>query len=190
MDQPAHTTAEQRFAPSFSLKNKMIRLLWGMTWFALARLSPPPLWAWRRMLLRLFGAQVGENARVYGSARIWLPSNLTLGDDAMLGRNVHCYNQGAITIGRHVTVSWNATLCSSTHNIENPAFPLYVRPIVIDDEAWIAAEAFVGPGVTVGKGAVLGARGVAMRNLDPWGYYSGNPASLVKPRPVLERGGR
>ena len=80
-------------------------------------------------------------------------------------------------------ISWGATLCASTHDVENPAFPLVIRSVRIGAEAWVAAEAFVGPGVTVGEGAVLGARGVAMKDLDAWSYYGGNPAECLKPRP-------
>lgn len=100
----------------------------------------------------------------------------------MLGRGVNCYNQGVISIGEGTVVSWNATLCSSTHDFNDPAFPLVVRPIRIGSHSWIAAEAFVGPGVTIADGAVLGARGVAMRDLAGWALYFGNPATKVRGR--------
>ena len=101
----------------------------------------------------------------------------------MLGRGVNCYNQGLIAIGDRTVISWNATLCSSTHDFSDPSFPLVVRPIQIGADAWIAAEAFVGPGVTIADGAVLGARGVAMRDLAGWSLYSGNPATKIRDRP-------
>ena len=59
------------------------------------------------------------------------------------------------------------------------------RPITIGEQAWVAAEAFVGPGVNVGCGAVLGARGVAVRNLEGWTVYAGNPARPVGKRSFL-----
>ena len=172
-----------RHAPSFGLGNKLFRVAWGTAWLVLARFTPPPLHGWRALLLRLFGAQVGRRVRVYGSCRIWDPRRLTIGEGSVLGRSVHCYNQGQVTIGREVVVSWGATLCASTHDVEDPAFPLVLRPVEIADDAWIAANAFVGPGVRVGEGAVLGACAVAMRGLEPWTYYSGNPATALKPRP-------
>ncbi len=172
----------QRHAPAFSLANRLVRLIWSVTWLLLCRFTPPFFWAWRRTVLRMFGARIGAGARIYGSVRIWLPGNLDIGAGSMLGRDVNCYNQGQIDIGKDVVVSWHATLCSSTHNVEDPAFPLVCRPIRIEDQAWIAAEAFVGPGVTIGEGAVLGARAVAMRDLDPWAYHSGNPSKRLKDR--------
>lgn len=173
----------ERHAASFSLRNKAVRVAWSIAWTLLARFTPPPLHSWRCTVLRLFGAKIGARVRLYGSCRIWHPANLTIGDGSVLGRNVNCYNQGHILIGRDVVVSQDASLCASTHRVEERSFPLILRPIRIEDEAWIAAEAFVGPGVVVGEGAVLGARGVAMRRLEPWTYYSGNPAQPLKARP-------
>ena len=174
-----------RYQASFSLGNKLVRVIWGTTWLLLGRFSPPPMWGWRRLLLRAFGARIGRGARVYGSTRIWLPGNLTLGNGALIGRRVNLYNQGTIRIGRHSVISQDASLCASSHDVEHPGFPLVTRPIAIGDNVWIAAEAFVGPGVTIGDGAVLGARGVAMRPLEPWIYYSGNPATRLRDRPRL-----
>lgn len=171
-----------RHAPSFSLANRLLRVLWLIAWTGLCRFTPPPLWGWRRTVLRLFGARIGGGARIYGSTRIWLPSNLDLGPGAMLGRDVNCYNQARITIGAGTVVSWHATLCSSTHDFTDPAFPLVLRPIWIGRDAWIAAEAFVGPGVTIGDGAVVGARCAAMRDLAGWSVYSGDPATKVRDR--------
>ena len=182
---PATDATAARHAASFTLANRAARVAWGLAWLVLCRWTPPPLWGWRRTVLRAFGAQVGVGARVYGSTRIWLPANLALGEGAVLARRVNCYNQGHIAIGARAVVSQDASLCASTHRVEDPAFPLVLRPIRIGADAWIAAEAFVGPGVAVGEGAVLGARGVAMRDLDPWAYFSGNPAQFLKARPRL-----
>ena len=172
-----------RHAPSFGLANKAARVAWGAAWLLLGRFTPPPLWGWRRALLRLFGAQVGRGARVYGSTKVWLPANLALGNGALIGPRVRLYNQGAIVVGAHAVISQDASLCASSHDVEDPAFPLLTRPITVGAHAWIAAEAFVGPGVTIGEGAVLGARGVAMRDLGAWAYYAGNPAVRLKDRP-------
>jgi len=168
--------------PSFSLRNRLMRVAWNIGWLVLARWTPPPLHRWRATILRMFGATVGKGARVYSSARIWLPANLVIGERSVLGPRVRCYNQGRITIGDRVTVSQDASLCASSHDVSDPNFQLVLRPISIGDDAWIAAEAFVGPGVTVGEGTVLGARGVTARNLSSWSIYVGNPARHIKSR--------
>jgi putative colanic acid biosynthesis acetyltransferase WcaF len=168
--------------PSFSLSNRLGRALWNVTWALLASWTPPPLNRWRCFLLRLFGAKIGKGVRFYGSARVWHPANLVLEDGVVVGPGANCYNQGHIYIGYKATVSQGAHLCASSHDVNDYHNQLTLRPIRIEGYAWIAAEGFVGPGVTVGEGAVLGARGVAMRDLVPWTIYRGNPAAEIGKR--------
>jgi putative colanic acid biosynthesis acetyltransferase WcaF len=172
---------------SFSLGNRLFRAVWMVAWLVLARWTPPPLHGWRRLVLRAFGARLAPGARVYGSTRVWYPPHLTLGAGALIGPRVNCYNQGRITIGARTVVSQGAHLCASSHDISDPHFQLVVRPIVIGDGAWVAAEAFIGPGVTIADGAVIGARAALFRNAEAWGVYSGNPATWLKPRNLRDR---
>lgn len=167
---------------SYSFSHRLFRAAWWGTWLLLAAWTPPPLHGWRRMLLQLFGARMGKGARVYGSARVWYPPNLQMGDNAVIGWRVNCYCQGPITLGDHAVVSQFAHLVSSTHNIDRPGFQLETRPIHIGSHAWVAANAFVGPGVSVGEGAVLGACGVAVRDLPAWTIHAGNPARYIRDR--------
>lgn len=167
---------------SFTLKNRIYRALFSVVWLLLASWTPPPLRAWRRWLLRRFGARLATGANVYGSARIWSPANLTMGEYAAIGPRATVYSMGPISIGPYAIISQGAHLCAGTHDIEDPNFQLKARPIVIGERAWVAAEAFVGPGVTVGNGAVLGARACAMRDVAEWTVYSGNPAQALRER--------
>ncbi len=167
---------------SFSLGNRLLRVAWGVAWFVFARFTPPPLHGWRRLVLRAFGARVGQGARVHGSVRIWLPANLDLGCNCLIGPGAHLYNQGRISIGARAVVSQGAHICASTHDITDPYFQLVLRPVTIGDQAWIAAEAFIGPGVTVGDRAVVAARAALFENAAADGVYSGNPARLLKQR--------
>ncbi len=167
---------------SFSLGNKLHRVAWGLTWLVLARFTPPPLHFWRRLVLRAYGAKVGAGAMVYGSAKIWLPANLELGANATIGPGARLYNQGRIRIGARSVISQRAHICASTHDVNDPDFQLQLRPIAIGEQCWIAAEAFVGPGVTLADGAVLGARGALFKDAEAGGVYSGNPAVLIRKR--------
>lgn len=167
---------------SFSLTNRLTRVVWGLAWLVLARWTPPPFWAWRRIVLRAFGARIGKGARVYGSTRVWLPANLVLGDRALIGPGVYLYNQGRITVGAYSVISQGAHLCASSHDIRDPDFQLVLRPITIGTWCWVAAEAFVGPGVTMGDRSVLAARGALFGKAEADGVYTGNPAVFLKPR--------
>ena len=167
---------------SFSWGNRLVRVVWGMAWLVFARFTPPPLHAWRRLVLRAFGARVGRGARVHASVAIWLPRNLELGEQVLIGPGARLYNQGTITIGAWSVISQRAHLCASTHRVDDPDFQLECRPIVLGERCWVATEAFVGPGVTMGDGAVLGARAALFEDAAADGIFRGNPASLVRQR--------
>lgn len=144
---------------------------------------------WRIFLANLFGARVDSSCFLYGSARIWYPPYLTMARSATLGPEVNCYTMGRIDIGAFAVVSQRVFLCTGTHDIHSASFQIGARPISIGANAWIAAEAFVGPGVKVGEGAVLGARGAAFKDLSPWTVYQGNPAAAIKARTRFARSG-
>jgi putative colanic acid biosynthesis acetyltransferase WcaF len=170
-----------RRARKWTPRELLVRAAWGLA-HPLFAWSPRPLWAWRRALLRLFGARVGVEVHVYPTVRIAIPSNLTIGDYSAIGDRAQIYDLGPITIGRRVTVSQNAHLCAGTHDHRDHAFPLLKPPIVIGDGAWICADAFVGPGVTIGCNSILGARSVAMRSIPDDVVAVGYPAKVIGPR--------
>ena len=165
-----------------SLRNRMGRALWGAVWCLLFRPSPRPLHAWRRALLRLFGARLGRGVRVYASARIWAPWHLTMGECSVLGDAVDCYAVDRIDIGAHSVVSQYTFLCTATHEVDRPGFPLVTAPIRIGCRAWVAAAAFVGPGVTVGDDAVVGARAAVFKDVAAGSIVGGKPAKLIRMR--------
>jgi putative colanic acid biosynthesis acetyltransferase WcaF len=168
--------------PSFSLKHRLVRVAWTLAWTLLAAWTPAPFHAWRRVLLRLFGARIAPGAHIYPSARIWYPPDLDMGPFSCLGPRVDCYSMAMISLGAYATVSQDAKLCAGSHDIADPNCQLVARPIVIGEQAWIAAGAFVGPGVTIGAGAVLGAQAVAFTDLPEWTVHIGNPAVFLKKR--------
>lgn len=173
---------------SFTMRLRLERAAFLVCWALLAAWTPPMLRGWRRMLLGAFDARLAPGANVYSSVRIWYPRFLAMGAHATLGPRVNCYNQAPISLGAFAIVSQDATLCAGTHDYRDPDFQLQAIPIVLGPHCWIAAEAFVGPGVHVGAHAVLGARGVAMKDLDGAVVHAGNPALAIKPRPVSASG--
>jgi putative colanic acid biosynthesis acetyltransferase WcaF len=178
----AKATYPLRGGPCFSLKHRIQRLIWNIVWGLFASWTPPPLHRYRVAILRLFGAKVAWSAHVYSSARIWFPPNLTMGEHSCLGPRVNCYSMASITLKKYAVTSQGAHLCTGMHDIEDPDFQLSAKPIVLEERAWVAAEAFVGPGVTIHQGAVLGARGVLFKDAEAYGVYVGNPAQLVRYR--------
>lgn len=169
--------------PSFSFSNRLGRAIWGIVYIALFRVSPRPLHQWRALLLRLFGARIGPNCRIYPRARIWAPWNLICADAVAVANDAIVYNTSRVELGSHATVSQEAYLCGATHDLDRPGFRLVSAPIVIGPFAWICARATVQMGVTVAEGAVLGLGAVATKDLEPWSIYGGVPARKLKDRP-------
>lgn len=178
----AKLSSSVRGEPSFSLGHRIFRALWNVTWLILAAWTPPPLHFWRRFLLRLFGAKIAPTARIYGSTRIWYPPNLTMGQYSVIGWGSLVYSQAQVTLGDYANVAQRVHLCTGSHDINDPDFQLIARPITISRHAWVAADAFVGPGVTLEEGAVLGGAGVTFKSLEAWTVYGGNPARQISRR--------
>ncbi len=174
--------AKPNLVSPHSTKQRVGRMLWGLVQGTLFRWSPRPFHSWRVMLLRLFGADVASNARPYPGAKIWAPWNLTLGEYATLGDGVLVYCVGKITIGKRTTISQFTYLCGATHDFEHPNFPLTPFDITIGEHAWVAADCFVAPGVTIGDGTVVGARSSVFRDLGAWKVCAGSPAKELRDR--------
>ena len=169
-------------------KNKVIRMLWTMVWGVFAYPLPRSLGSgWKRFLLRLFGAKIDSTAIVYSSAKIYYPANLVMESHACLAPMVNCYNVVMVKIGKNSTVSQGAYLCTASHDITDPRKPLIAASIIIEDQAWVAADAFVGMGVVVGQGAVVGARSAVFKDVEPWTVVGGNPAKFIKQRIYKEK---
>ena len=171
---------------SHSAANKLARLLWQVAWLLLFRPVP---WFWhapRRLVLRMFGATVGPGVQIMPSVRIWAPWNLTLDSCATVSHGVDLYDVDTIVIGAHATISQRAFLCTATHDIDHPNMPLRIAPVRIGAGAWICAEAYVHPGVTVGTDAVAGVRSVVLHDVPARHVVGGNPARFLRERRVGE----
>ncbi|MEM8874607.1 MAG: WcaF family extracellular polysaccharide biosynthesis acetyltransferase [Planctomycetota bacterium] len=158
------------------------RVLWMATQGTAFRLSFHNWYGWRRFLLRLFGAEIGKHVRVRPSAHIEIPWNVEIDDHAMVGDSAILYSLGKITIGKRVVISQYAHLCAGTHDFNDPEFPLLRPPITVGDEAWVAADAFVGPNVTIGDRAIVGARSSVFKNVPDGKIAGGNPAKILRDR--------
>ncbi len=180
----ARLTNPKEGGATFPFRHRLTRVAWSVVWKLLGSWTPIPFFAWRRMLLRLFGARLADTARVYPTVEVWYPANLEMADWACLADGVICYSMAPIRLEKYALVSQRAHLCAGTHDPDDPNFQLRVAPITIEANAWVAAEAFVGPGVTIHRGAVLGARGVLFRDLPAFAIAAGNPAKILRYRHV------
>ena len=156
--------------------------LWWIVQATLFRLSPQAFYGWRRYLLRLFGSSIGKKVLIRPTARVTYPWKLHIGDHSWIGDDVTLYSLGEIRIGSHTVVSQRSYLCAGSHEYNKVDFPIYARPIDIGKGCWLASDVFVGPGVQVGDGTVVGARSSVFKSLEGNGVYMGSPAKFIKER--------
>lgn len=179
---PGDWCYESQIRVAFTKRQQIGRILWWIGNLLLIKCSLRPMYAWRRGVLRLFGAKVGEQASIQRSARIEFPWNLEIGRYSTIGENTWIFNLGKIRIEDFVTISQRAFLCTGTHDYTRPEFDLMTKPITIKRGVWIAADVYVGPGVTVYKDAVIGARSVVVKDMPSGMVCVGHPCVPLKPR--------
>ena len=136
----------------------------------------------RAWIVRLFGAKTGVHVLFYRSVRIFAPWNLEVGSEVCFGPHVEIYNKEKVVIGSGVIVSQDAYLCTATHDYKSQTFALQTYPIAIESDCWVAAKAVILPGVTVGRGVVIGACAVVAKYVPPWTIVAGNPAQIIRKR--------
>ena len=170
--------------PNFRGRSTLVVQLWWLVQATLFRWSPQALYGWRRFLLRLFGAKLGEGVIIRPTVEITYPWKLIIGDYSWIGDHATLYTLGEIEIGDNVCVSQHCYLAGAGHDYTRPTFDMVDKKITIEPEAWLATRVFVAPGITVGRGAVVGACSVVLKDLPEMMICAGNPAKPLRPRPV------
>lgn len=170
-----------------SYRNKLSRLIWNIIrLFFFYPFCGPLFVRWRNFILRIFGAEIGKGSKIASTARIWAPWNLIIGEYTAVGPNANLYNPGIIRLGSKVVISQGAYLCTASHDISSLDKPLITASITIESFAWVASDSFIGMGVTVGEGSVVGARAAVFKNVEPWTVVGGNPAKFLKKRIIKD----
>lgn len=187
-----------RHKSPWTRRERIGRALWYLVQGTLFRWSPRVCYGWRNWLLRRFGAKLHYSVRIHRTVTIEVPWHLSMGADSVVGDRAILYCLGQINMGERVLISQYAHLCAGSHDhttLEQP-LPLLKLPITLEDDVWIAADAFVGPGVTIGQGTVVGARASVFSDLPGWKICVSNPAKPIRDRvissslPIDETGAR
>lgn len=171
-----------KLPPNFRGRNPLTVQLWWVVQASLFACSPQFAYKWRNFLLRCFGAQIGIDVIIRPSARVTYPWKLSIGDYSWVGDNVELYTLGEIRIGKNAVISQRSYLCTASHDHQAEAFDIYAEPIVVEDEAWVATDVFIAPGITIGKGAVIGSRSSVYQNMPVGMICLGSPAKPIKSR--------
>ena len=168
--------------PNFRGKPGWYVQLWWLVEGLLFRPSPQFMYGWRRFLLRSFGAKVGDHVIIRPTVRTQFPWKVRIGDYAWIGDDVVLYSLGEIHVGEHAVISQRSYLCTGSHDYSQLDFPIFQKPIYIEDQCWLATDVFVGPGVRIGAGTVVGARSSVYKDLPPGVIALGNPAVVLRAR--------
>ena len=156
--------------------------IWWACEKLLFRPSPHVANRWRVFLLRRFGAQIGRSVVIRPSASVTYPWKLTIGDFSWIGEDVVLYSLDTIRIGDHSVISQRSYLCAGSHDYTDVSFQIVSKPIIINDECWLATDVFVSPGVEIGRGTVVAARSTVTRNLPSGVIAMGSPARVIRKR--------
>lgn len=168
--------------PSLRGRSKFIVQMWWIFQATLFRWSPRALFGWRNLLLRLFGAKIGSNVRIRSSVNITYPWKLEIGNSCWVGDDCFLYNLDHIKIGNNVALAHGVYISTGEHDYTKKTFDIKLRPVVIEEQAWLANDVFIAPGVTIGKGAVIGARSTVLKDMPEGMVCVGYPAKPLKPR--------
>lgn len=168
--------------PTFTLTNRLRRLLWIVSWALLCRWTPRPLHAWRVFILRIFGAKIGRGNAIYPNVIIWAPWLLQTEDVVRIGPGAEIYNPGGVYFSHHVTISQSAYICGATHDYNSQDFTYITKELRLDPYVWICARATLLPGAYCEEGSILGAGSLTSKRLKAWTVYAGNPAKAVRIR--------
>jgi putative colanic acid biosynthesis acetyltransferase WcaF len=122
--------------------------------------------ALRCFILRFFGATIGQDVVIRSGVHITFPWRLKVGNHVWIGEQVRILNLARVTIGSNVCISQQAFLCTGNHDYKKPSFDLITKPIEIADSVWIAARAFIAPGVKIGENNIIRAGSVVTKDLE------------------------
>lgn len=161
-------------------EHRIARILWAIVNATLFRITPTH--KLRIAWLKLFGAKLRWSHTIYPSVRIFAPWNLSITSGSVIGPRVEIYNKAKVSLGTGVVISQDSYICTASHDVSSPTIALVTKPIVIEDNVWIAAKATILPGVTIHTAAVVAATSTVTKDVEPWTIVGGNPAKFIKKR--------
>ena len=167
---------------TFRGKSKVTIQIWWIIQDTIFAWSPQFFYGWRRFLLRLFGAKIGKGVLVRSSVKITYPWNVDIGDYSWIGEENVLYSLGKITIGKNVALAHKVYINTGGHDYKKTSFDIFAKPVIIEDQCWITNDVYIAPGVTIGKGSIIGARSTVLSNMPSGKICVGMPAKPIKDR--------
>lgn len=167
-------------------KKVLVRFIWHCVNATFINTYFLPSSSFKKFLLKIFGAKIGQGVVIKPKVNIKYPWKLTIGDHTWVGEKVWIDNLAEVTIGNNCCLSQGAMILCGNHNFKKSSFDLIVKPVTLKDGAWLGAKSVTCPGVTVEINAILSVGSIATSNLEANYIYQGNPAIKIKERIIEE----
>lgn len=136
----------------------------------------------RRFFYRLGGMHIGKGSTLHGGAIFYDTRNIHIGEDTIIGENAVLDGRARLTIGSHIDMASEVMIYNAEHDVTSEDFHAIQAPVVIEDYVFIGPRAIILPGVTLGKGSVIGAGAVVTKDVAPFTIVGGVPAKLIAER--------
>lgn len=140
----------------------------------------------RRFFYRVSGMKIGKGTSIHMGAIFYLPKNISVGQDSIIGENVVLDGREKLVIGNHVDIATEVMIYNSQHDTSAEHFAavenIIKKPVEIGDFVFIGPRAIILPGVKIGKGAVVGAGAVVTKDVAPFMIVGGVPAKEIGER--------
>jgi maltose O-acetyltransferase len=167
-------------------KNRSNAVLWELIVFLLHLTGYIPSHVVRRFFYRLAGVKIGSGSTLHMGARFYNPGNIVIGKDTIIGEGTVLDGRDSLIIGDHVDIASEVMIYNSQHDIHSADFHAVSAPVRIEDYVFIGPRAIILPGVTLGKGCVIGAGAVVTKNVDAFSIVGGIPAKVIGERKVQD----
>jgi putative colanic acid biosynthesis acetyltransferase WcaF len=155
-------------------------------WFVANRIFFLTWFPWpsrfKAVLLRAFGARIGNDVVFKNGVNLKYPWHLSVGDYSWIGEGVWIDSLAKVSIGANCCLSQGVMIETGNHDWSKPTFDLIVREVIVEDGAWAAVKSLLLPGSRLASHAVLGAGSVLSGDTEPYGIYIGVPAKKVMER--------
>lgn len=164
-------------------EHRLLRVLWAAINATIFRITPT--FKLRIVWLKLFGAKLRWNHKIYASVTVFAPWNLSITTGSVIGPRAEIYNKAKVSLGTGVVISQDAFICTASHDVSSPVLALVAKPITLEDNVWVGARAIVLPGVVLRRASVVGAGAVVAKDVEEWTVVVGNPARAAGKRQLI-----